>query len=341
MVNIFIDGLVNVYRESKKHAEEGKNLRVHWIGDEIFEVSSSLWKEARDLHKELLELCANDQSQENIITDPIEDFAKLVRELRTEYPTKIVFLDKKMRPLSYLFPNANGPVLHYSRVRDLTTDSWAPAYLLRPQELKYAKLWARGITPHDVLLILDDVSFSGSTALESQRDLGISNDVLKIFGFLMASSVANERLGSNSVIHTSRTLDFNGNPRDDAWHGSDYCFPLTGHNDVRISLDKLRETVEQQLEGKASNLDVIAKLKLPRYMANPPLWVSRYFQQHLNPEKLYNNLEKIFGPNGILERFAALASKSLDREYTMSEIMEGVVKGRYTSVTDVMRRYHR
>lgn len=307
--------------------------RVIWMMDEtIADSHPDNWDTITHLYKELLSAIGKEE-MEHVILDPRPCLRRIADQIHQKEYTAVIDLTGWLGSfVEALFPSAQIiDCFGMTRVRDVSSPMLkTTGHLLKssPEELHEMK---NQIDKQSVLII-DDVSFSGGTGLNTADIFGINQPdhayAIANTGLLGSSPGAVERIeeaGHSLVwgfeIHT---------PRDDGWHLKDlHQFPnLEESFRKSIVLQELmllhgpesdevkdfltdpktvetlfptrftaQEVIQLHTEGKFLYSKLYSKEAPPPegtiHVPNPLLWTSQYLMDHIDREKLIARREDV------------------------------------------------
>lgn len=309
--------------------------RVLWFQDSIkLKTSESRWRDIDQLTKELFTRIGHPEF-EQVIIDPLVCVNGLFQQLDLRSFSCVIdlsgFLGKVLIDQNHLTPVIDD--LHLSRVRVVTSprlDTAGYVVSLGPDEINRIKSTVDLSRP----LLLDDISWSGRTLIETVRLLDI-NHPSATFGLLTVNEGCfGESNGALQLLLERGGSVFAGStvvtPRDDGFHLADFNHPsIETIFDIIIKLQKLREktalaedknrkeinreiektlrenqkllfphalTTEEMKETQAEGRLISAGInKNSLFDINPPNWFMPSFSKRVQSSMLADNRDSIIG----------------------------------------------
>lgn len=310
--------------------------RIVWMSDELIATTKpNDWPRAVAKCKELFSLIGNDEFIHDVVS-PQECINPLAQQLQGEYFSTIVDLTDNgwlSSSLRTLFPAT--PVikeLHISRVRDVSNPELPTSghiVNLNPWQIKDI----RNSFDLTKTLIVDDVSFSGSSSEIAMELFGLNHEkttngfLITNIGELGPNPGARTKLESlGSRIFTGQTLNTSEN--EDGWHIKDFVQHPTLERSlgliVTIHEIILKDGKDSELlkrlfqtealkeilfpfaltHEKIQRLQTEGKFRLPEgkniesltkgmHTTNPTLLTSPYFLRHISSELFRSNINKV------------------------------------------------
>jgi len=334
--------------------------KINWMMDEtIAGASPKNWEEVRRIEHELVKIIGI-PALEHELVDPVPCLKNLASQLEGQQFSCVIDLTGWLTPvMQELFPKT--PVenqLSMSRVRVVSSpglETTGHMISLSPPEIEKIKRETDLSHP----LIVDDVSFSGWTSLQTMRLLGVE-PYSATHAFLIANT---GNLGSNpgavSRLTTLGSKVFFGHelitPRDDGWHLKDLHRNPNPVEALNFALD-FQNIVKRDGENSVSAKNFFKQgneatrivfpqtitsdqLKILRnegrfifkngstiddsqtHAKNPFLWASKDFSQHIDVEKVESRKDEIVALITELENLTADPNGKIEASKNLSMIV--------------------
>jgi len=310
--------------------------KIFWMLDELIATTKpGDWKKVEEKSEELFSIIGNSEFN-HVVVAPEKCIVPLAQQIQNEHFSTIIDLTENgwlSSSLHDIFPMT--PVikdLHISRVRDVSNPSLPTSghiINLTPKEIDEIKKSSNLDKP----LILDDVSFSGSSSELTMKLLNLNPKetsnafLITNIGDLGANLGAKSRLDSlESKIFTGITI--NTSNGEDGWHVKDFVLHptlerslglvVTIHEIIQkdgldsLALNRLFKTDAikeilfpfalpfekiKELNDKGKFVvpkeTNISNLKEGMHTTNPTLLTSPYFLKHISSELFRKNLTQV------------------------------------------------
>lgn len=312
----------------------------------------NLWPGVQKLAQELVDRVGSKQFIHEVVTPP-QCMPSLAEQFKDRSFSSIVDVTgKHVSFLRGMFPNT--PVedrVNPRRVRTVNSTNFKTiGYQVEQDEIARA----RNVLDLENPLIFDDISFSGGTILHILNILGINPETAIHASFVsneghfgpgtLGATPLLERLGMKTV--SAKTLY---TPQDDGWHLEDlYQHPNLGEAfGLAIDIYQFGQRHGQDKAWKVLFSENVAQTIFPQrltsedlremqsdgrfipdnnggileddiFVENPFLWISPYFQGHVDMNHLINNREHVLGILTELQQFGKDGEPKRDISYESS-----------------------
>lgn len=322
--------------------DDKKPKRIFWLLDEVIaETNPVHWEQVRTVSQEIIAKIGSPDIEHHIV-DPIESFNRIAKQLDGSTFTCVLDLAGWLTPsLRTLLPNTEVvDSFSLSRVRVVSSPKLeTTGYVMDMSQREINE--RRSEIDLTRPLIIDDTSFSGWTSRKTMDLWGI-DPKNTTHAFLMANTgmLGDNKGAVDSLRDLGGKVIFDldiKSPEDDSWHIKDLyqSNQLTAAIDLSIGFKQILDKygLDSEVAKQFLNNEEVASVLFPERLTseqiqtlinekrfifsnnavlrdgeihsrNPFLWVSPYFQAHVDMDKLGANRKEIIYDLQRLSNFA-------------------------------------